>query len=69
MTRGAGNSRGAHVTLLGEQLGRYCPVYVLDNIGPAGRTMRKINSSNIAQPGTIILDASFLEINMVCIMT
>ena len=42
---------------------------VLENIGPAARAIRKINSSNIAQPGKTILDVSFLEIDNVCIMT
>ena len=50
---------------------------ILDNIDPAQqglyypavREIEKINSTNIAQPGRTILDASFLEINNVCIMS
>ena len=42
---------------------------IMENIGPAARAIRKINSSNIAQQGRTILDVSFLEINNVCIMT
>ena len=35
----------------------------------AARAIWRINSTNIAQPGTTILDVSFLEIDNVCIMT
>ena len=31
----------------------------LENIGPAARTIRKINSNNIAQPGRTIPDLYF----------
>ena len=42
---------------------------ILENIGPAARAIQKINFSNIAQPGMIILDVSLLEIDSICIMT
>ena len=45
------------------------PEGILENIGPAARAMRKINSSNIAQPGKTVLNVQFLEIDNVCIMT
>ena len=46
------------------QLGQYWK-----NIGTTARVICKINSTNNAQPGRTILDALFLEIDIVCIMT
>ena len=44
-------------------------VRILENIGPAARSIRKIHSSNSTQPGKTILYVSFLEIDNVCILT
>ena len=42
---------------------------MLENIGPAAGAIRKSNSTNIAPPGSTLLDVSFFEINNVCIVT
>ena len=49
----------------------YCFIYwaIRENIAPAARPIRKINTSNIALPGKTILEVYLLEIENVCIMT
>ena len=49
----------------------YCIIYqeIWENIAPAARPIRRINSSNIALPGRTLLEVKFLEIENVCIMT
>ena len=41
----------------------------MDNLGPAARAIRKINTYYIAQPEWTILDVSISEMDNVCIMT